>query len=62
MLCQWANQGGRDQFMKHLTEFSNQMFALDIMRIGWNGVSAEADTDPSANPLGQDVNEAGLRL
>ncbi|AGB11020.1 TPA: phage major capsid protein, P2 family [Vibrio parahaemolyticus] len=57
MLCQWANQGGPGKFMKLLTEFSNQMFALDIMRVGWNGVSAEANTDPDTNPLGQDVNE-----
>ncbi|EGQ9177729.1 phage major capsid protein, P2 family [Vibrio alginolyticus] len=57
MLCQWANQGGRDLFMKLVSQFSNQMYALDIMRIGWNGVSAAATTDPEANPLGQDVNE-----
>ncbi|WP_158107680.1 phage major capsid protein, P2 family [Vibrio furnissii] len=57
MLCQWANQGGRGKFMQLVTEFSNQMFALDIMRVGWNGVSAAADTDPTENPLGQDVNQ-----
>ncbi|MGX9517989.1 phage major capsid protein, P2 family [Vibrio mediterranei] len=56
MLCQWANQGGRGKFMKLLTEFSNQMFALDIIRVGWNGVSAAATTNPTTNPLGQDVN------
>ncbi|HGE6049859.1 TPA: phage major capsid protein, P2 family [Vibrio cholerae] len=60
MLCQWANQGGRDQFMKHLTEFSNQMFALDIMRVGWNGVTAAETTNPAEYPLGQDVNEGWI--
>ncbi|MUK40988.1 phage major capsid protein, P2 family [Aliivibrio fischeri] len=56
MLCQWANQGGRDKFMKLMTDFSNQMFALDIMRIGWNGTSAADTTDPATNQLGEDVN------
>lgn len=56
ILCQWANQGDRNEFMKLISEFSNQMFALDIIRVGWNGVSAEETTDPIKNPLGQDVN------
>lgn len=56
MLCQWANQGGRDKFMKLVTEFSNKMFALDIMRIGWNGKNVAANTDPATNQLGEDVN------
>lgn len=56
LLCQWANQGDRNQFMKLVTEFSNQMFALDMIRVGWNGTSAAETSDPVANPLGEDVN------
>ncbi len=52
LLCQWANQGDRNQFMKLVTEFSSQMFALDMIRVGWNGVEAAETTDPDAHPLG----------
>lgn len=56
MLCQWANQGTPNQFMKLVSEYTNQMFALDKIRIGWNGTETAENTDPVANPLGQDVN------
>ncbi len=42
--------------MKLVTEFSSQMFALDMIRVGWNGVEAAETTDPDAHPLGEDVN------
>lgn len=56
MLCQWANQGTKNQFMKLVSDYSNQMFALDKIRVGWNGIEAAETTDPDANPLGEDVN------
>lgn len=36
--------------------FSNQAFALDMLRIGFNGKSVAVDTDPEKNPNGEDVN------
>ncbi|MBO2682999.1 phage major capsid protein, P2 family [Shewanella algae] len=55
-LAVWANSGSKNEFMQRMSQNSTQRFALDVLRVGFNGVSAEADTDPVANPLGQDVN------
>lgn len=38
-----------------------QQQALDRIMIGWNGVSAEAETDPAIHPLLQDVNKGWLQ-
>lgn len=38
-----------------------QAIGNDRLRIGWHGVSADADTDPVANPLGEDVNIGWLK-
>ena len=35
---------------------------LNRIAIGWNGASIAADTDPVANPLGQDVNKGWLQI
>lgn len=35
--------------------------ALTRITVGWNGTSAAADTDPVANPLGQDLNIGWLQ-
>lgn len=56
-LCVWANAGSEGEFIKLVGEFINTAFALDILRVGWNGVSAEETTDPAAHPLGEDVNK-----
>ncbi|WP_413740826.1 phage major capsid protein, P2 family [Sodalis sp. RH18] len=57
LLSIWANTGGNEQFMQLVNAFTTKAFALDILRIGWNGTSAAATTDYTANPLGQDVNK-----
>ncbi|WP_246751332.1 P2 family phage major capsid protein, partial [Salmonella enterica] len=36
--------------------FTTQAFALDMLRIGFNGKSRAKTTDPEANPNGEDVN------
>lgn len=56
LLSIWANAGDENQFFQLVQEFSNQAFALDMLRIGFNGTSAAADTDPKENPNGEDVN------
>ncbi|HDO0995731.1 TPA: phage major capsid protein, P2 family, partial [Aeromonas salmonicida] len=56
-LCVWANAGNEGEFIRLVGEFINTAFALDIVRVGWNGVSAEETTDPEKNPLGEDVNK-----
>ena len=56
-LCVWANAGNEGEFIKLVGEFINQAFALDMLRVGWNGIDATDDTDPVANPLGEDVNK-----
>ena len=57
LLSVWANAGNQNQFMKLMNENATKRFALDMLRVGFNGTSAAVDTDPDANPLGQDVNK-----
>lgn len=61
-LATWANSGGDREFMKLMSQNATNSFALDILRVGFNGVSIAADTDPVANPLGQDVNKGWHQL
>lgn len=61
-LAGWANAGSEGEFMRLVNEFINRTFALDMIRVGFNGTSAAADTDPAANPLGQDVNKGWQQL
>ncbi|ELW7371539.1 phage major capsid protein, P2 family [Yersinia enterocolitica] len=56
LLVVWANSGSEDEFFQRIQEFSNESFALDMLRIGFNGKTIADNTDPVANPLGQDVN------
>lgn len=57
VLSVWANAGSSNQFMKLIDDNSKKRFALDMLRVGFNGTSRAADTDPAANPLGEDVNK-----
>ncbi|WP_414483684.1 P2 family phage major capsid protein, partial [Serratia marcescens] len=61
-LSNWANSGDVNEFMTLVNAFTMQAFALDILRIGFNGISVAATTDPDANPLGQDVNKGWHQL
>lgn len=57
LLSMWANAGEEEEFFQQVQTFSNQAFALDMLRIGFNGKSAtSATTDPVAYPNGEDVN------
>lgn len=56
-LCSWANAGSDGEFIRLVNDFTNRSFALDMLRIGWNGVSIATTTDPETNPLGEDVNK-----
>lgn len=55
-LTNWANSGSEDEFFQLIQAFSNESFALDMLRIAFNGTSVAENTDPEANPLGEDVN------
>ncbi|MFH4586438.1 phage major capsid protein, P2 family [Vibrio alginolyticus] len=61
-MTQWANSGSKDEWMKMMKAAISRRFALDMLRIGFNGTSIAAVTDPVANPLGQDVNKGWLTL
>lgn len=61
-LAVWANAGSDREFMRLMSENATQRFALDILRVGFNGTSVAATTDPVANPLGQDVNKGWHQL
>ena len=43
--------------MKLINQNATLRFALDMLRVGFNGVSAAATSDPDANPNGEDVNK-----
>ena len=57
MQAAWINAGSQGQFNKLVTSYTNQQIAADIVKVGWNGISAERPTDPDTHTLGQDVNE-----
>jgi len=57
LLSVWANAGNKNQFMQLMNQNATQRFALDMLRVGFNGTSIAANTDPVANPLGEDVNK-----
>lgn len=61
-LAVWANAGSEREFMRLMSENATMRFALDILRVGFNGTSIAATTDPVANPLGQDVNKGWHQL
>lgn len=56
LLVVWANAGTEEEFFNRIQAFSNESFALDMLRVAFNGTSVAENTDPVANPLGQDVN------
>lgn len=61
-MAAWANSGNTNEFMKLMSQNATRRFALDVLRVGFNGVSVAATTDPAANPLGQDVNKGWHQL
>ncbi len=61
-LSVWANSGKPGEFMKRMNENATTNFALDMIRVGFNGKSAEETTDPEANPNGEDVNKGWQQL
>lgn len=57
LLSVWANAGkDENEFFNLVQTFSNQAFALDMLRIGFNGTSVAKTTNPDENPNGEDVN------
>lgn len=57
LLSVWANAGkDENEFYNLVQAFTTQAFALDMLRIGFNGKSRAKTTDPTANPNGEDVN------
>ncbi|MGL4193200.1 MAG: phage major capsid protein, P2 family [Vibrio sp.] len=61
-LTQWANSGSKEEWLKLMKGSISRRFALDILRIGFNGTSVAAVTNPVANPLGEDVNKGWLTI
>lgn len=55
-LTNWANSGSEDEFFQLIQAFSNEQFALDMLRVAFNGVSVAETTKPEENPNGEDVN------
>lgn len=56
-LTTWGNAGTENEFFERIQNFSNSSFALDQLRVGFNGVEAvTGNTDPLKFPMGEDVN------
>lgn len=62
LLSVWANSGTQNEFMKLMNANATQRFALDILRVGFNGTSVAATSNPTTNPLGQDVNKGWHKI
>lgn len=56
LLVVWANSGSEEEFFQRIQAFSNESFALDMLRVAFNGIEAAEDTDPENHPNGEDVN------
>lgn len=56
-LSVWANAGNENEFSRMLRDFADKQFALDILRIGFNGTHVAEDSDPDTYPNGEDVNK-----
>ncbi|EIE5007023.1 phage major capsid protein, P2 family [Salmonella enterica] len=54
-LTSWANAGTEHEFYNRLQEFFNKSVANDLLRVAFNGTHAVKNTDPVANPNGEDV-------
>ncbi|HCE4768781.1 TPA: phage major capsid protein, P2 family [Vibrio parahaemolyticus] len=61
-LTEWANSGDKGQWMKLMKNAITSIFALDMLRIGFNGVKVETPTDPVTYPMGEDVNKGWKQL
>ncbi|WP_330959055.1 phage major capsid protein, P2 family [Photobacterium sp. 53610] len=61
-MTQWANSGQKGEWLKLMQNAISRRFALDMIRVGFNGVSIASPTNPQANPLGQDVNKGWLTI
>lgn len=57
LLAAWINSGTQGEFNNKLNSHTNEQFASDIVRVGWNGTHAAKNTDPDAFPNGEDINE-----
>lgn len=60
-LSQWANSVGAGEFSRLINAAMVTHFARDVLRIGFHGTSVATQTDPVANPMGQDVNKGWLQ-
>ncbi|MCW2257862.1 P2 family phage major capsid protein [Providencia alcalifaciens] len=56
LLSVWANSGSEDEFFQKMQGFTLKSFALDQLRIGFNGTHVAENTDPRKFPNGEDVN------
>ena len=62
MLTQWANAGNTGEFVKLMNAAMTRAFALDMLRVGFNGTSIATTTNPETSPLGQDINKGWLTI
>ncbi|STQ74594.1 phage major capsid protein, P2 family [Grimontia hollisae] len=62
LLSQWANAGKAGEFTRLMNAAIARHFALDMLRVGFHGTSVAETTNPTTNPMGQDVNKGWLTI
>lgn len=55
-LAVWANAGKPEEFYNLMNSAAVANFSHDMLRIGFNGTHIAEESDPQANPNGEDVN------
>ncbi|MEB7742582.1 phage major capsid protein, P2 family [Escherichia coli] len=55
-LVTWANAGSENEFFDRIQAFTTRQIALDMLRIGFNGIRVAEDTEPDTHFNGEDVN------
>lgn len=53
-LNRWS-MNDRKKFLENITDRRRASKANDVLMIGWHGIEAVEETDPTSNPMGQDV-------
>ncbi|SHO57883.1 phage major capsid protein, P2 family [Vibrio quintilis] len=61
-MTQWANSGNKGEWLNLMKASIAKRFALDMLRIGFNGTHIATITDPKKYTKGQDVNKGWLTI
>lgn len=61
LLVVWANAGSEEEFFQRIQAFSNESFALDMLRVAFNGTSVAEDTARKPTRMAKTSTSAGTK-